>query len=178
MNNELNQLDFTQQLMQAFEERSKTMLVKKGDFLISEGKVERNLYFIEEGAVKIYYLSETGERIIRLGYNGSILNSLSSFYTQQPSELYIETLRETTVKVLSREIVLDIMKRSEGYADFLETVLTQQLDREIDLLLDSPAKRLERVLKRSPQVFQYVPLKYIASYLRMTPETLSRIRNS
>jgi hypothetical protein len=61
---------------------------------------------------------------------------------------------------------------------FLEEQLALQVAREIDLLTDSPTMRLERILKRSPQLFNEIPLKYIASYLRMTPETLSRIRKS
>ncbi|MEM9846667.1 MAG: Crp/Fnr family transcriptional regulator [Bacteroidota bacterium] len=178
MDNTINKLDFTQKLMQAFQESSETKRYSKGQFLTVEGKVERRLFYIVDGAVKIYYLSESGEKIIRLGYNGSILNSLSSFFNQQPSELYIESIRATKVKILSRDAVLEIVKNSEGYANFLERVLVQQLDREIDLLLDSPIQRLERVLERSPNLFQHVPLKYIASYLRMSPETLSRIRNS
>ena len=52
------------------------------------------------------------------------------------------------------------------------------MERELDLLTSSPHERIQRVLKRSPQVFQEIPAKYIASYLRMTPETLSRILNS
>jgi nitrogen-specific signal transduction histidine kinase len=66
----------------------------------------------------------------------------------------------------------------KGYIQLLETLVTQQIDREIDLLITSPTERLRRVLERSPNLFQQVPLKYIASYLRMKPETLSRIRNS
>ena len=50
------------------------------------------------------------------------------------------------------------------------------LERETDLLIKSPQVRYEKVLKRSPQLFQEIPLTYIASYLRMTPETLSRLR--
>ena len=62
-----------------------------------------NLYLIEDGAVKVYYQSELNEHIIRLGYNGSILNSIKSFIDQEPSELIIETIRETRVKVLKRK---------------------------------------------------------------------------
>ncbi|MCY7291948.1 MAG: Crp/Fnr family transcriptional regulator, partial [Ferruginibacter sp.] len=64
------------------------------------------------------------------------------------------------------------------YLFLMENLVTQQIDREIDLLITSPAERLKRVLARSPNLFQEIPLKYIASYLRMKPETLSRIRNS
>lgn len=177
MSDTIDELEFTQNLLRAFE-RTDSVSFKKGHVLTREGCIENNLFFIEEGAVKIYYQSELSEHIIRLGYNGSMLNSLTSFFSQQPSELIVETLRESQIKVLKRSEVMNIKKISSGYQAFLEKLLTQQLEREIDLLQDSPNKRLERVLKRSPQLFQHVPLKYIASYLRMSPETLSRIRKS
>jgi hypothetical protein len=50
------------------------------------------------------------------------------------------------------------------------------MEHEIDLLLPDPAQRLARMRQRSPHIFQVVPRKYLASYLRMTPETLSRLR--
>lgn len=178
MNAEVNNLDFTQKIMSALKNHSETKSFQKGGFLLQEGEIENNLYLIEKGAIKIYYLSEFDEKIVRLGYKGSIINSLSSFLNNHPSELYIEAIRETKVKILGRNMVQDIINHSHNYSSFLETLLIQQIDREIDLLLDSPTKRLERVLKRSPDLFQHVPLKYIASYLRMSPETLSRIRKS
>ncbi len=52
----------------------------------------------------------------------------------------------------------------------------QQLEREIDILTKSPKERYERVLRRSPQLFQEIPNKHIANYLRMSPETLSRLK--
>jgi hypothetical protein len=61
--------------------------------------------------------------------------------------------------------------------EFLEDLVLQQLEREKDLLINAPAERYERVLKRSPKLFQEVPNKYIANYLRMSPETLSRLKN-
>ena len=60
----------------------------------------------------------------------------------------------------------------------LATIIEQQLEREVDLLLQSPLQRYQRVLKRSPRVFQEIPHKHIANYLRMTPETLSRLKKS
>ncbi|MFY0713421.1 Crp/Fnr family transcriptional regulator [Seonamhaeicola sp. NFXS20] len=177
MKNKIDKSEFIQNLLKTFEQISPVSF-KKGHILTGEGCIENNLYYIEEGAVKIYYQSELNEHIIRLGYNGSILNSLTSFFNQEPSELVVETLRESQIKVLKRSEVMEIKNISNGYQTFLEKLLIQQLEREIDLLQDSPNKRLERVLKRSPQLFQHVPLKYIASYLRMSPETLSRIRKS
>ncbi|MCR9152478.1 MAG: Crp/Fnr family transcriptional regulator [Bacteroidetes bacterium] len=170
--------EFAARVHLAFQEEGENEIFKKGQYLTREGEVERRLFFIESGAVKIYFLSEMGEKIIRLGYDGSILNSLSSFFTQAPSDLYIEAIRETKVKYLTKGKVLELIANSTQYPQFLESLLIQQLERELDLLHDSPSLRLERVLARSPHLFQHIPLKYIASYLRMSPETLSRIRKA
>lgn len=175
-------INFTQKILEAFSLIGDELELQKGDFLIREGDIEKNLYFIESGAVRVYYLSEFEEHTIRLGYDDSILNSLSSFITEKPSEFYIEALRKTKIKYISKEKLMELVNENEEslkmYVQLLESLVTQQIDREIDLLIPSPTERLNRVLKRSPHVFQHVPLKYIASYLRMKPETLSRIRNS
>lgn len=153
----------------------------KNELLLREGQVEKNLYFIEKGAVRIFYLTEHEEHTIRLGYEGSMINSLSSFIKGAPSEFYIEAIRKTTARIISKESLMKMVYQDDDtlrqYSSFLELVITQLVEREVDLLTVSPTERLNRVLQRSPNVFQQVPLKYIASYLRMTPETLSRLRN-
>jgi len=174
--------DFTQRVLSAFAASNRIKVFKKGDFLLKEGEVEKNLYLIEQGAVRLFYLTEFEEHTVRLGYDGSLINALSSFVSGQPSEFYIEAIRRTKLKLMSKEQLFQIVNQDETslaqYAKFLEQLLVLQIDREIDLLTPSPKDRLERVLQRSPNLFQHVPLKYIASYLRMKPETLSRIRNS
>jgi len=64
------------------------------------------------------------------------------------------------------------------WLEVLNQLIYQQIEREQDLLITSPIERYKRVLQRSPLLFQEIPNKYIASYLRMTPETLSRIKKS
>jgi hypothetical protein len=59
-----------------------------------------------------------------------------------------------------------------------EEALVGKIEREVELLTFTPEERYNRLLKRSPHIFQLIPKKYIASYLRMTPETMSRIRPS
>ncbi|HWJ25743.1 MAG TPA: Crp/Fnr family transcriptional regulator [Flavisolibacter sp.] len=162
-------------------EATEQRTISKAELLLREGEVEKNLYYIEKGAVRIFLLTEHEEHTIRLGYEGSFINSLSSFIKGTPSEFYIEAIRKTTVTVIPKEQLLKIVYQDEEslkqYCFFMEMVITQLVEREIDLLTVSPTERLKRVLERSPNVFQEVPLKYIASYLRMTPETLSRLRN-
>lgn len=182
LTNDIQTQQFTRKVLRAFAEITEYRVLKKGEFLLQAGDIERHLYLIEEGAVKVFFGMEEEERIIRLGYNGSMLNSISSFLSGRPSEFFIEAIKQTRVKLLPQDSLKHLIHESQEslaqYNSFLETLLISQIDREMDLLIPSPARRLERVLKRSPHVFQYVPLKYIASYLRMNPETLSRIRKS
>jgi len=173
---------FIEKLKDSFDKIATKKVIAKGEFLIREGEVEKYLYLVESGAIRVFYLTEFEEMTIRFGYKGSMITSLSSFIKAKPSEFYIDALRKTTLKVISKENLMKLAYESlenlKQYTALLESLITQQIEREIDLLITSPTERLNRVLRRSPNLFQEIPLKYIASYLRMTPETLSRIRNS
>lgn len=174
--------EFAEKLNQTFDQFGKRKVLSKGQFLIREGDIEQNFYLVESGALRVFYLTEFEEITLRFGYQGSMITSLSSFIKGTPSEFYLDAMRKTTVKVLSKQSLMNLVNESSDnlrqYVVLLESLITQQIEREIDLLITSPAERLRRVLERSPNLFQEIPLKYIASYLRMTPETLSRIRNS
>jgi CRP/FNR family transcriptional regulator, anaerobic regulatory protein len=149
---------------------------KRGQLLLAAGSVERNVYYIKRGAVRALYCHDAQEFNIRFGYKGSILTSLPSFFDGSPSQYSIEALRKTTVQLISRDSFMNWVQRAPGglelYLQQLEQLVSQQMEREIDLLNSSPAERLDRVLARSPQLFQEVPAYHIANYLRMTPETL------
>jgi len=175
-------LDLISRLIVSLGDEIESQVYAKGEFVIREGEVERNFYVIESGAVRVFYLTEHEEQVVRFGYQGSVIASLSSFFNESPSEFYIDAIRKTKLLVVPKSYLLEYVSQCatnlHDYNRLLEVLITQQIDREIDLLISSPTERLKRVLRRSPHLFQQIPLKYIASYLRMTPETLSRIRNS
>jgi CRP-like cAMP-binding protein len=156
--------------------------VNRDEYLIREGEIENYVYFIKSGAIRVFLLNEFEELTIRFGYANSLINSLTSFLKATPSEFYIQAIRSSTIAKISRKTFFEIINKNEAYKNLyyqiLEDLITQQIEREIDLLTFSPSERFNRVAARSPQLFQEIPLKYIASYLRMTPETLTRIRNS
>lgn len=155
---------------------------KKGVILTSIGKIEQYIFLIHAGAVRAYFSEDGIEHTVRLGYVGNIITSLESFLSGKPSEIAIETIRSSEIQVISKTDFLNFVNASienqQAYMQLLESLIQQQLAREIDILTSSPVERLNRVLLRSPSLFQEVPLKYIAAYLRMAPETLSRIRKS
>lgn len=154
---------------------------QKKEYLAVEGSTKNDLFYILDGAVRAIYVSEEEEFTIRFGYRGSVIASLDSFLNQQPSKFYLQALRKTEALSIPRDDYFDFVHSSPSilaqHAQQMEGLVISMLDREIDLLTTSPMERYQRLIQRSPQVFQEIPMKYIAGYLRMSPETLSRLRN-
>ncbi len=158
---------------------SDIITLKRNEFLTQKGEVHPYLYFVNAGSLRVYIEDKDEEHTIRFGYQNSIVSPLDSFLSGNPTLYYIQALKNCELKVISREEFLNFINSEEEYKilwnTFLQDVVYQQLEREIDLITFTPHKRFERLFKRSPHLFQEVPHKYIASYLRMKPETLSRI---
>ena len=156
--------------------------VARNEYLKVEGSTDTRLYYILNGSLRIYVLQEYEEHTIRFGYQNNLIGALDSFITEQPSDLYIQALKKSDLKIISKKRLLGLLESDTSYLklwyQILEQLVYQQMERERDLLTNSPMERYQRVLKRSPQLFQEIPNKYIASYLRMTPETLSRLKKS
>lgn len=159
---------------------SKNRTLKRNAFLKVKGSIDTNLYFVESGSIRIFIEDEQEEHTIRLGYKGSFISALDSFISEGPSPFYIQALKACELKVISKQNFLKCIESNPEnlllWRQITEGLVYQQIEREIDILTYSPVERYKRVLKRSPHLFQEIPAKYIASYLRMTPETLSRVR--
>jgi CRP-like cAMP-binding protein len=160
----------------------KKITLSRHQYLSTESEIDTNIYFIENGSVRLFMRDGEEERIIRFGYSGNIIVSLDSFLSDKPSGFYIQAIKRTEIKVASKKDFYEFIKSSNDHlklwTNMLEDLVLQQIEREKDLLINSPKERYERVLKRSPQLFQEIPNKYIANYLRMSPETLSRLKKS
>lgn len=154
----------------------------RGEQLVSKGDRATDLFWIKSGSVRVYLLDEDREHTIRFGYAGSFITALDSFVTGKPTSLWIKVIRKAEVWKVNKstfdEFIHADRKRLNHWLKLVEMLTYQQFERELDLLTSSPAERYRRVLERSPNVFQEIPHKYIASYLRMTPETLSRLKKS
>lgn len=153
--------------------------LERGEMLIRAGDPVKALYIVNQGLLHAFYVSEHEEYTIRFGYTGSIITSIPAFYNGGKSLFYLQALRKTVVYAIDRTVFFQAKAEDPAleaaYIASLEDLAQQQIERELDLLTTSPSERIRRVMERSPQVFQEVPLKYIASYLRMSAETLSRI---
>lgn len=160
----------------------KEMVLARNEFLKVKGSKDSNLYFIKSGSLRIYFEDEYEEQTIRLGYQNNFIAALDCFISDQPSDLYIQMIKKSELLVITKETFLGFINSDPANQMIWQTIMGQliyqQLEREKDILTYSPKERYQRVLKRSPHLFQEIPHKYIASYLRMSPETLSRIKKS
>ena len=115
----------------------------------------------------------------RFGYAGDYVMAVDAYITGAPTRYTFEALRRTRVAVATyadhTRWLGERAEHGEAWEAGKGWLITGLLQREIDLLTPSPEERYRRVLERSPRLFQEVPAKYIANYLRMSPETLSRI---
>lgn len=156
--------------------------LSRNEYLTVKGSVETNVYYVLSGSLRAFVVDEFEEHTIRFGYAGNIITPLDSYISGQPTSFYIQAIKKTEVKVISKQRFEDFVKSDPEHLlhwqVLLEQTIFQQMEREVDILTSSPQERYNRVLKRSPQLFQEIPHKYIASYLRMTPETLSRLKKS
>ena len=159
----------------------KTITIERNGFLKVKGSIDTNVYYIESGSLRVFVLDDYEEQIIRFGYKENLVVSLDSFLTGKPSDFFIQAIKKTVVKVINKQQMDNFLKAENNQAMWiaiLENLVLQQLEREVDILTSSPKERYQRVLKRSPQLFQEIPNRYIANYLRMSPETLSRLKKS
>lgn len=158
------------------------LFFNRWEYIKNANSIDTNLYFIEKGCVRVYFLEDSHEHALYFGYEGSLVSDLNSFFSESKSSLIIQCINKTKVKVISKARFNDFIQNhpsnSQLWIDVLSELSLWHLERQKDLLINSPSERFNRTLLRQPLLFQKVPHKYIASYLRMTPESFSRLQKS
>ncbi|HSK13548.1 MAG TPA: cyclic nucleotide-binding domain-containing protein [Phnomibacter sp.] len=141
--------------------------LRRHELLKAPGTVDTRIFLVVEGTLRAYMMDMADEHTIRFGYPGNIMAALDSFVTERPSSLTLQAIRSSKVLAMGKSSFTRIINIEPEHLvlwnKILEGLVVQQLERETDLLTASPAERYERVLKRSPRLFQEIPSKYIAS---------------
>ncbi len=157
--------------------RSRTL--KRAEYLLLPGHRDRGLYYVERGSLVATVEVSGEEQCMRFAYSGEMVTAFDTHLTGMPSAYGFRALRHTRVRAADYGAYQDLLQRDPElmalWQRLTQWLVLGLLERELDLLTPSPEERYRRVLQRSPRLFQEVPAKYIANYLRMTPETLSRL---
>ncbi len=158
------------------------MKFQKGEFILKEGEVCTNIYWVVKGLVRQFYFKNGKELTEHLAAENTICMSIESLFKEQPSHQQIQTIEPTIVFALPKDRLEHEAVRNTNiqmlYRKILEESLILSQIKADMLRFESAPERYAKLVKRSPQLILRVPLVYIASYLQMTPETLSRVRTS
>ncbi len=156
--------------------------LRRNEFLSTPDRTDRYLYFVLSGALRIYCVNLSGEEVcLGFSYTHSLAGSYPSLILQKPAAYFVQAISASQLLgILWDDFVklaaqLPSVERCRRMLS--EDALIGRLQREIEMLSLTPTERYERFMQRSAHLFQLVPQKYIASYLNMSPETLSRIRS-
>ena len=158
------------------------MKFAKGEMILKEGEICKNIYYIEHGLVRQFYFKNDKELTEHLGVDHSIFMCIESLFKEEPTRLQVQAIEPTLIFALPKarleEVALHNVNIQILYRKILEeSLIISQIHADL-LRFESAQNRYKRLCKMSPQVVLRGPLVYIASYLQMTPETLSRVRSS
>ena len=155
---------------------------QKGDTILKEGNVCRALYFVEKGMVRQYYYKNQKDVTEHFSFEGRIVFCIESFLKQEPSRLIVEALENTMLYAIPYDDFHALMARNQEmemlYRKILEHVAISSQEHADSQRFENASERYERLLREKPEIILRAPMVHIASFLQMTPETLSRVRGA
>ncbi len=162
--------------------KSKTRVIRlnKGEYLQIEGDVCKYWGFVSEGLVRMYYLNQDEEVTEQLAHDGDVFLDYESFFNQSPSRHFVQMLEPTTLYLFPHLECEEMCKNNREinlfFRKLTENLFLLQKKRIKDTIFKPAKVRYETLIAEKPNLVLRVPSIYIASYLGITPETLSRIK--
>ena len=158
------------------------MKFQKGEIILKEGDICDCIYWVTKGLVRQFYYKNGKELTEYMTTENNIVMSIESLFKEEPTRQQIQALEPTILfalpkNTLEREAVRNVNIQMLYRKILEESLIISQIHADM-LRFESAQERYAKLVKRSPQLVLRAPLVYIASYLQMTPETLSRVRTS
>ncbi len=152
----------------------------KGQMIINEGQVCDSIYYIERGLIRQFYFKNGKQITEHLGEEHTIFMCIESLFREEPTKLQVEAIEPTIVYAIPKQKLEQVALHNVNIQILYRKILEESLiisQVHADLVrFETAQARYKRMCKLNPQVILRAPLVYIASYLQMTPETLSRVR--
>ena len=154
----------------------------KGEMILKIGQTCEDIYYIDKGLVRQFYFKNDKELTEHIGSDGEIFMCIESLFKEEPTNLQVEALETSQIYSLPKhrleQVALHNVNIQILYRKILEeSLIISQIHADL-VRFESAQNRYLRLCRTKPEVVLRAPLVYIASYLQMTPETLSRVRNS
>ena len=157
----------------------KSKLVKKNNYLLRQGDTCKDLVFVQKGCLRLYYLKDDIEVSVWFAFQQSSTIEIYSFISENPSNYFIQAIEDSEVLYLPKKELNKLYqyqpKMQEMMRNFWEDVILNLINRFTALQKDSAEKRYLDLLNK-PAYLETIPQKYLASFIGVTPTSLSRIR--
>jgi CRP-like cAMP-binding protein len=154
----------------------------KNEILLQEGETCTNIYWIVKGLVRQYYYKNGKELTEYMATENNIVMCIESLFKDEPSKLQIQAIEPSIIYSIPKKELEAAAIRCVNIQMLYRKILEESLiisQHHADMLrFETAQDRYAKLVKRSPQLVLRAPLVYIASYLQMTPETLSRVRTA
>lgn len=152
--------------------------------LLKEGEISRRAFFVEQGCLRVWFNNNGKDVTFQFFFEKESVSSAESFRKNVPSLFSIETIEPTVVYALGKQAYDTMMNELTGIPGMKDYLLEVVFERQfhymrqfLSFIRDTPTQRYLNLLREQPHIVQRVPQHYIASYLGITPVSLSRIRN-
>ncbi len=177
-----NTYEFTEAEFAQFLSRFEIKTLAKKEYLLSAGEHCNSKAYLNKGCARNYVLDEKGhERILFFSFEDWWLGDFDSYYSGKPGTNYIQMLEDSELLVISRadfeKSEQEIPKLKQWYASKILRSVSAARNRMEEMKTLSAQERYLLLLEKQPHIFQRIPLQYIASYLNIEPQSLSRMRN-
>ena len=157
----------------------KSKVVKKNNYLLRQGDTCKDLVFVQKGCLRLYYLKDDIEVNVWFAFQQSSAIEIYSFISENPSSYFLQAIEDSEVLYLPKTELDKLYqyqpKMQEMMRNFWEAVLLDLINRFTALQKDSAEKRYLDLLNK-PAYLETIPQKYLASFIGVTPTSLSRIR--
>lgn len=173
--------DLSEKVINSITQNLRIESIKKGNHLLNAGEVCSFSFFIEKGLLRMYSINELGkEQIIQFAPENWLVSDRSSSYFNKASDFYIDAIEDSEIVFISKDFMDLAAEKHDSFRVFFEKLLhnhIRHMQKRISLLLGATAEqRYMDFIKLYPDLMLRVPQWMIASYLGVTPESLSRVR--
>ena len=156
--------------------------VHKGVEILKQGEVCKYIYYVDKGLIRQFYFKNNKEVTEHIAYEGGIVMCIESLFKREPSRIAVESLEPARLYALNYDELEKLTHTSYAFCNILFNILKESLilsQVHADLVrFESAQDRYKKMCKLNPEVIKRTPLIHVASYLQMSPETLSRVRTN
>ena len=166
---------------EAMELNFRSIKIKRKDYLLKEGMVCDFVAFLNAGVIRHFHIKDGNEITCDITLHDNFITDFKSLTQNIPTNYYFQILKDAELFIIKKKDLYRLYTENRNIESFGRIMAEQVAQRTIDIAMslssEKPQERVEKLIKQRPDLFQEVPQRYLANFLGISPESLSRIRS-